>query len=70
MPPDQLGDLIESYNRDSEALREQILSICLHMGGGVEYNSAWGMSFEDREMAIKVINKKLKDSNPSAKEYM
>lgn len=40
------------------------------MNGGVEYNSAWGMSFEDREVAIKVINKKIKDSNPNAKEYM
>jgi len=40
------------------------------MNGGIEYNSAWGMSFEDRELAIKVINKRLKEKNPGGKEYM
>jgi len=40
------------------------------MQGGVEYNSAWGMSFEDREIAIKIINKRLKEQSPSSKEYM
>lgn len=40
------------------------------MKGGIEWNSAWGMSFEDREIAIGVINKRLKEQNPSAKEYM
>ena len=40
------------------------------MKGGIEYNSAWGMSFEDREIAIKIINKRLKEQNPSGKEYM
>lgn len=40
------------------------------MNGGIEFNTAWGMSFEDRELAIKVINKKLKDQTPNSKEYM
>jgi len=40
------------------------------MNGGVDWNSAWGMSFEDREIIIKAINKKLKAENPGGKEYM
>ncbi len=40
------------------------------MGGGVEWNNLWGASFEDREIMIKVINRKLKAQNPNAKEYM
>ena len=40
------------------------------MEGGLEFNSAWGMSYLDREVAIKVINRKLKKENPGAKEYM
>ncbi len=40
------------------------------MNGGVEWNNAWGMSFEDREIIVKVINKKLKAQNPHGKEYM
>jgi len=40
------------------------------MKGGVEWDSAWGMSFEDREIIISVINRRLKEQNPSGKEYM
>lgn len=40
------------------------------MKGGVEWESAWGMSHEDREIIIKRINKILKEQNPNAKEYM
>jgi hypothetical protein len=51
-------------------LREQIADICFFMKGGIEWNSAWGMSFEDREIAIRVINRRLKEQNPGGKEYM
>lgn len=40
------------------------------MEGGIDLNTAWGMNFEDREIAVKVINKKLRLQNPSTKEYM
>jgi hypothetical protein len=41
------------------------------MKGGIELNTAWGLSFRDRELMIKVINKKLKDEQPvGGKEYL
>lgn len=70
MPPDRLSDLIKSYEAEAYALKEQITDICLHMNGGVEYSTAWGMSFEDREIAIKRINKRNLEKNPGGKEYM
>lgn len=51
-------------------LREQIIDICFHMKGGIELDSAWAMSFEDREIATRVINRRNKEQNPSGKEYM
>lgn len=70
MPPELLGDLIDSYIRDASALREQVTEICYFMNGGIELNSAWGMSFEDREIAVKVINKRRKEQNPGGKDYL
>lgn len=40
------------------------------MNGGADYNTAWGMSYEDREILVRVINRRLKEQNPDAKEYM
>jgi hypothetical protein len=70
MPPDELSDLVKSYVREGLALKEQISEICYFMHGGVDWNSAWGMSFEDREIIVKVINKRLKEQNPNGKDYM
>ena len=70
MPAEKLGDLIYSYSKDALLLKEQIADICYFMNGGIEWNSAWGMSFEDRDIIIKTINKRLKEQNPNAKEYM
>ena len=67
---EQLGDLIESYMRDSAELKEQITDLCYFMHGGIELNSAWGMSFDDREVAVRVINRRLKEQAPRGKEYM
>jgi hypothetical protein len=70
MSPEKLGDLIQNYIKEGVALKEQIIDICIHSNGGIELNSAWGMSFEDRELAIKRINKKNKEQSPGGKEYM
>ena len=51
-------------------IRMQIADICLHMGGGIEYNTAWGLSYQDREIAVSAINKKIKAENPKGKDYM
>ena len=70
MPPEKLNDLIQTYIKDSVSLKEQVADICYFMKGGVEWNTAWGMSFEDREIMVKIINKRLKEKNPHSKEYM
>ena len=70
LPPDDLGAMIQSYIKDGAALKEQIADICYFMKGGIEWNSAWGMSFEDREIVVKVLNKRNKEQNPGGKEYM
>jgi hypothetical protein len=40
------------------------------MGGGIGWDVAWQVSFDDREIMIKQINKKLKAQNPDGREYM
>jgi len=70
LPPEKLNDLIQTYIKEARTLREQVSDICIYAAGGIEFNSAWGMSFEDRELMVSAINKKLKAQNPGGKEYM
>ena len=52
LPPEKLGDLIESYHKEEIHLKEQITDLCYFMKGGIEWESAWNMSFEEREIAV------------------
>ena len=70
MPTDELTDLINNYYKDALSLREQVADLWYVAKGSIDYNSAWGMSFEDRQIMINVINKRLKDQDPNGKEYM
>lgn len=70
MPADKLSDLINSLGKDASSLREQVAEICIYSQGAVDYNTAWGISFQDRETLVKIINKKNKQENGSTKEYM
>ena len=49
-------------------LEEQIVDICVYSEGSIDYNTAWGISFQDRERIGKAINKKNKPEG--GKEYM
>lgn len=70
LPPEQVTDLIERYQRESQQLEEQIVDLCYFMKGGLEWNSAWELSYRDRETIIKVLNRRIKEQNPRGKEYM
>ncbi|HEY6437335.1 MAG TPA: hypothetical protein VIY47_12155 [Ignavibacteriaceae bacterium] len=56
--------------KDQAILHEQIADICYFMKGAIEWNTAWGISFAEREVIVKIINKRLREQNPNGKEYM
>ena len=63
-------ELLESYERDTEILKEQIIDIANFMKGGLTFNEAWGECYVDRELMVKRISKHLKEESGSTKEYL
>lgn len=70
LPSEQLEDFIKSYEREANALRESIADLCFVSRGSVGYGDAWFLSAEDRETMVRVINRRNREANPDAKEYM
>lgn len=52
------------------SLREQITDICYFMRGGVSWEEGWNLSFVDREIIVRILNKRLKEQSGDTKEYM
>ena len=68
--PAQLMDLIKQYEKECDLIYDQILDVCYFMKGGVTWDQAWMMSFNDRERIISMLNKRLKAESGDKKEYM
>jgi hypothetical protein len=54
----------DQLERQSKALKEEILRLCWYMRGGITYNDAMLLSFEERT----IINKIIKDNLETAKK--
>ena len=56
--------MIKDFDKDSKALKKNILRICWHMRGGITYSEALEISVQERE----IINDIIKDNINTTKE--
>jgi hypothetical protein len=64
LPNEEIVELIDGYDKDSKALRHELLKICWYMRGSISYDDAMMLSFEDRD----IVNKIIKDNLETTKE--
>lgn len=61
---ESIVEMIKDFDRDSKALKKNILRICWHMRGGITYGEALEISFQERE----IINSIIEDNLNTTKE--
>jgi hypothetical protein len=59
MSNEQVIALLDRMDRESKVLKEDLLKMCWFMRGGLTYDDAMMLSFRDREMIARVIDKNL-----------
>ena len=47
--------LVKEYERDTKAVKEELLRICWYMRGGVSYSESLMMSIEERQIINKIV---------------
>ena len=65
MDPDGVKDLIESYNKYRQGIKDQALSYSWYMRGGVSYEDVLNMSKLERESIRTLIDKNLETTKES-----
>ena len=53
---EEIVDLLNRYEKESKALKFQLLKLCWYMRGSVSIEHAYEMSIDDRSQIIKLIN--------------
>ena len=62
--PDIL-ELLERLDRESKALKEELLNICWFMRGSISYDEAMMLSSDDRELIAKIIKRNIETTKES-----
>jgi acetamidase/formamidase len=57
--------LLTSYEKESKALREEILRLCWFMRGGLTYDEAYMLSSEERDLIGKIIHSNMETTKKS-----
>ena len=61
---EEIGLLLEQYENESRAIREETIRITWWMRGGIDYEQAMSLSLEERE----VINNFIKENMEATKK--
>lgn len=56
---DEIEELLNSYDRQSKALKKQLLKMCWYMRGSISIEQMYELGFSDREMINKLIDENL-----------
>ena len=62
---DDIVKLLEGYEKESKAYREETLRLCWYMRGGLTYTEAMNLSKEEREIIAKIIEDNLEATKKS-----
>lgn len=57
--------LLNSYEKESKALREEVLRLCWFMRGGLTYDEAYMLSQEERGLIGKIIDSNMEVTKKS-----
>jgi hypothetical protein len=66
---DGINEMVKDYELESKAIKDELFRICWYMRGGVTYSESLMLSFEDREIISKIIEKNLEITKESGQPF-
>lgn len=60
---------LKRYEKESKAIREELLRICWHMRGSISYDEAMLLSDEEHTLITKIINENMETTKKTGLPY-
>lgn len=61
--------LLERYDREAKALKEEMLRICWYMRGGITFSEAMELGSEERELITKIVKENMETTKKSGMPF-
>ena len=65
LSPDEIAQLVESYEKDVKKIKTESLKMTWYMRGGVTYNEVMQMSADERSAINQIIKENLETTKKS-----
>jgi predicted Ser/Thr protein kinase len=65
----EIEKLIEQFENETKAIRNDVLEMCWHMRGAVSYEEGMLLSYTDREIINKIIKGHIETTQKSGLPY-
>ncbi len=62
--------MLDVLARNRNVIEEDVATLVYYMNGGLDYNTAWLLTNEQRKIMSRVIERHFKAMNPNAKSQM
>ncbi len=56
---------VENLDKESKAVKQDLMKMCWYMRGGISYDDAFYMSIEDRQIISEIIKENLETTKKS-----
>lgn len=62
---EEIVELLKNFDKDSKAIKKDLLTMCWYMRGSVTYDDAIMLPFEDRQIISEIIKSNLETTEKS-----
>lgn len=62
---EEINELVKDYEKDTKAIKEELFTLCWYMRGGLTVSEAYLLTYEDRTLINKLIEKNLEVTKES-----
>lgn len=66
---DEIVELLDSYDKESKAFREEALRMCWYMRGGLSYEDAMFLTQQERDIIGKIIKDNMETTQKSGMPF-
>ena len=66
---DGINTMVKDYEQESKAIKDELFKICWYMRGSISASEAYVLSYEDREIISKIIEKNLEITKESGQPF-
>ena len=67
---EEVVELLNSYEKESKALRKYIYKLVWHMRGGLSINQGFEIGYQDREIINDLISENIELTNKTGHPYI